>query len=62
MKELYFFDETFYWRRSGKRATVTEAVMISIRFPWVAFPVKAKILYYDPHCTLVKPSARFSLT
>ncbi len=25
MKELYFFDETFYWRRSGKRATVIEA-------------------------------------
>ena len=25
MKELYFFDETFYWGRSGKRATVIEA-------------------------------------
>ena len=25
MKELYFFDETFYWGRSGKRATVAEA-------------------------------------
>ena len=25
MKELYFFDETFYWNRSGKRATVIEA-------------------------------------
>ena len=25
MKELYFFDETFYWKRSGKRATVIEA-------------------------------------
>ena len=25
MKELYFFDETFYWSRSGKRATVIEA-------------------------------------
>ena len=25
MKELYFFDETFYWGRSGRRATVIEA-------------------------------------
>ena len=25
MKELYFFDETFYWVRSGRRATVIEA-------------------------------------
>lgn len=25
MKELYFFDETFYWLRSGRRATVIEA-------------------------------------
>ena len=25
MKELYFFDETFYWNRSGRRATVIEA-------------------------------------
>ena len=25
MEKLYFFDETFYWRRSGKRATVIEA-------------------------------------
>ena len=25
MKELYFFDETFYWGRSGRRATVAEA-------------------------------------
>ena len=25
MKELYFLDETFYWGRSGKRATVIEA-------------------------------------
>ena len=25
MKELYFFDETFYWCRSGRRATVIEA-------------------------------------
>lgn len=25
MKELYFFDETFYWSRSGRRATVIEA-------------------------------------
>ncbi len=25
MKELYFFDETFYWKRSGKRATVIES-------------------------------------
>ncbi len=25
MKELYFFDETFYWGRSGRRATVIKA-------------------------------------
>ena len=25
MEKLYFFDETFYWGRSGKRATVIEA-------------------------------------
>ena len=25
MEKLYFFDETFYWGRSGKRATVKEA-------------------------------------
>ena len=25
MRELYFFDETLYWGRSGKRATVAEA-------------------------------------
>ena len=25
MEKLYFFDETFYWSRSGKRATVIEA-------------------------------------
>ena len=25
MKELYFLDETFYWGRSGRRATVAEA-------------------------------------
>ena len=25
MKELFFFDETFYWGRSGRRATVIEA-------------------------------------
>ena len=25
MEKLFFFDETFYWRRSGKRATVIEA-------------------------------------
>ena len=25
MQELYFFDETFYWSRSGRRATVIEA-------------------------------------
>ena len=24
MEKLYFFDETFYWGRSGKRATVIE--------------------------------------
>jgi len=24
MEKLYFFDETFYWKRSGKRATVIE--------------------------------------
>ena len=24
MKELYFFDETFYWNRSGRRATAIE--------------------------------------
>ena len=25
MEKLYFFDETFYWGRSGRRATVIEA-------------------------------------
>ena len=25
MEKLFFFDETFYWGRSGKRATVIEA-------------------------------------
>ena len=25
MEKLFFFDETFYWKRSGKRATVIEA-------------------------------------
>ena len=25
MKEMFFFDETFYWGRSGRRATVIEA-------------------------------------
>jgi len=25
MEKLYFFDETFYWARSGRRATVIEA-------------------------------------
>ena len=24
MEKLFFFDETFYWGRSGKRATVIE--------------------------------------
>ena len=34
MEKLYFFDETFYWGRSGKRATVIEAeceLMQSVR-------------------------------
>ena len=34
MEKLFFFDETFYWGRSGQRATVIEAeceLMQSVR-------------------------------
>ena len=61
MKELYFFDETFYWGRSGKRATVIEAeceltqsvrptptadITTSTRSLWVAYLVNVTAQYY----------------
>ena len=36
MKELYFFDETFYWGRSGKRATVINQELAAL-FPGTTY-------------------------